>query len=215
MIVHSVLAFLLLAAPPGARGIERAPAPDAAVTPQPPMVLVVETATGVYGLTTGGADFQYTRNGDEVRVHDAAGNSATLRSDIGCIESQGAGDCRLIQKTPVGASSLGATVETLEPGLRRVALRPDDRLFRPVRVLASVTVPCPGGGTFDLSTGTSSGSCRVAMLNGLVIGGSCTDDNGTPGDPTDDNTAGVDCSVNGGAGSCTGSAGSGSCTQRP
>lgn len=64
---------------------------------------------------------------------------------------------------------------------------------------ASVTVECTGGNSYDLSTGSSKGKCRVLRNKaGDVIGGYCEDG--------DDNLAGVAC----GAG-CVGAEGSGSC----
>lgn len=76
---------------------------------------------------------------------------------------------------------------------------------RPGVVGASLEVTCGGGKTYEISTGTSGGSCGVDTdSNGTVTGGSC----GTLADSS--NGASMTCSQG-----CTGSSGSGSCGTKP
>ena len=76
---------------------------------------------------------------------------------------------------------------------------------RPGLLGASLEVTCGGGKTYEISTGTSGGSCRVDTdSNGTVTGGSC----GTLAGSS--NGASMTCSQG-----CTGSSGSGSCGTKP
>ena len=72
---------------------------------------------------------------------------------------------------------------------------------------ASIDVNCKGGGTFTVSTGNASGTCKTTYdTQGNAQSAFCTD--GLR------NEAGADCTKNGGKGGCTETKGAGSCTSK-
>lgn len=69
---------------------------------------------------------------------------------------------------------------------------------------ASSDIPCPGGSTITISTGTNNGTCSTTTSpTGNVTGGNCTDGG---------NTSNANCSNNNGSGSCGTTTGAGSCS---
>lgn len=56
MLAHSVLAFALLVLAPASEGSDRTA--ESATSGQTPMVLAVETARGLYTLSTGTTEFE-------------------------------------------------------------------------------------------------------------------------------------------------------------
>jgi hypothetical protein len=181
------------------------------------MTLLVETRSGLVALSTRAGDAAIVRSGDLVTLEDGAGNAATADVRIGCAETAGSASCRLVapplDDAPQAAG--GSLQAALGAGEREVDARTLARAIR-LRPWASTDVVCPGGGTFAIGTGTSRGTCTVSFDGaGKVTGGSCTDDNGTPGDPGDDNSASADCARNEGQGSCVQTTGSGTCTLTP
>jgi hypothetical protein len=180
------------------------------------MTLTAITERGVFSITTNTAEFDYIKDGTHIRVSDARGNSAALDFDLGCVGSTGLGSCSLIG-TVEDASRFAGTVNSAPnpEGVSRdnfIAFDPSDGFLRrmaPIRIMAATSVSCPGpgGDVFDISTGTSSGTCTPTYdEHGNATGGTCDDGSG--------NTSGVNCALNGGAGGCTPSTGSGTCKVR-
>ncbi len=70
---------------------------------------------------------------------------------------------------------------------------------------ATTTVSCKSGKQFIISTGNTSGGCKVSETSGQVTTGSC--DDGA-------NAAEANCNSNGGDGACGNTTGSGTCTPK-